>query len=174
LSHFVRMYLLASSSLMAIGALLHLAAIGIGANAYAWLGAPAGLVALVGTASLRPATSCVVIAGLLLLGSAYGFSGAGLGPRLPARRLVMSLIAVGLIARGLLLPLAAAWQPHLLLGICGRCQGVNGFVLLTSALCLIVGAGYAVGAFGPASNKSFKPNPLRSFKTPSDFSGGSA
>ncbi len=159
---------------MAMGALLHLAAVVIGANAYAWLGAPAGLVAMVGTASFRPAVSCFVIAGLLLLGSAYGFSGAGLGPRLPARRLVLSVIAVGLIARGILLPIAAAWQPHLLSGICGRCHAVTGFVLLTSALCLIVGVGYAVGAFRPASNNSFKPNPLRSFKTSSGSSGGSA
>ena len=164
LSHFVRMYLLASSGLMAIGALLHLAAIFMGANAYAWLGAPAGLVAMVGTASHRPAISCVVIAGLLLLSSAYGLSGAGLGPPLPARRLVLSLIAVGLIARGILLPITAVWQPYFLSGICGRCQTVNGFVLLTSALCLIVGAGYAVGAFRPASNNSFKPNLLRSTK----------
>ena len=165
MSHVVRIYLLASSCLMAIGALLHLAAVAIGANAYAWLGAPAGLVAMVGTGSLRPAVSCFVIAGVLLLGSAYGFSGVGLGPQLPARRLVLSLIAIGLIARGILLPVAAAWQPHLLSGICGRCQAVNGFVLLTSALCIIVGAAYAVGAFRPASNNSFKPNLLRYIKS---------
>lgn len=152
MSNFGRMYLLASSGLMAIGALLHLAAVAIGADAYALLGAPAGLVAMVGTGSLRPAVSVFVIAGLLLLGSAYGVSGAGLGPRFPLRRLVLSLISIALIARGILLPIAAAWQPFLLSGICGRCQSVNGFVLLTSALCLIVGCGYAAGAFRPAPN----------------------
>jgi hypothetical protein len=31
-----------------------------------------------------------------------------------------------------------------------------------------------MGALAASSNNSFKPNPLRSFKTPSNFSGGSA
>jgi hypothetical protein len=165
MSRFGRMYLLASSCLMAIGALLHLAAAALGASAFALLGAPAGLVAMVGTGSLRPAASCCVIAGLLLLGSAYGLSALGLGLRLPARRLVLSLIALGLIARGILLPVAVAWQPQLLSGLCGRCEAVNGFVLLTSALCLIVAGGYAAGALCPAPNNSGKPNLLRSSKS---------
>jgi hypothetical protein len=137
---------------MVIGALLHVAAVVIGAKAYAFLGAPAGLVAMVGTGSARPAQSCLVIAGLLLVGAVYGVAGAGFGPRLPARRLVLSLFASGLVARGVLLPVAAAWRPDVLSGICGRCREVNGFVLLTSALCLFVGAAYAVAAFRPASN----------------------
>jgi hypothetical protein len=69
------------------------------------------------------------------------------------------------MGRGVLLPIAAAWQPHLLSGICGRCQAVNGFVLLTSALRLFVGGGYMVGALRPAPNNSFKPNLLRSSKS---------
>jgi hypothetical protein len=143
---------------MAIGALLHIAAVVIGAKAYAFLGAPAGLVAMVGTGSARPTQSCFVIAGLLLVGAVYGASGAGLGPRLPAWRLVLFLFAIGLVARGVLLPVAAAWRPYVLSGICGRCQEVNGFVLLTSALCVFVGAVYAAGAFRRVSDNSRKPN----------------
>jgi hypothetical protein len=143
------MYLLATSSLMAVGAALHLLIIAVGAKGYALMGAPAGLVALVGTGSLRPAVSCIIIAGLLLFGSAYGFCAAGIGPRLPLHRLVLTLIATGLIVRGFLLPIMAALRPELLRGICGQCQSVNGFVLLTSALCFVVGCGYLVGARQP-------------------------
>ena len=141
---------------MAVGALLHVAAIAVGARGYVLLGAPAGLVALVGTGSLRPAVSCLVIASLLLLGSVYGFSGAGLGPRLPACRPVLGIIAAVLVVRGIFLPVVAAWRPYLLRGLCGHCQAVNGFVLFTSVLCLIVGVGYALGAFRAAPNYALK------------------
>jgi len=145
LSQFRRAYLLAASAVMVVGATAHLAVIGIGPRGYAALGAPAGLVAMVGTASYRPAATCVAIALLLLLGAAYGFSSVGFGPQLPGRRYVLPLVGAGLIARAVLLPVAAFLQPALLLGICGKCQVVNDFVLFTSALCLFVGAAYAAG-----------------------------
>jgi len=161
LSQFNRVYLKASAGLLVIAALLHLAAIALGANAYAFLGAPAGLIALIGTGSPRPAASCVVIAGALILGAAFGFSGAGMGPRLPFLRTVLGLFATILVARGILLPAAAAWQPQVLGGICGRCQSLNGFVLLTSASCLFVGIAYALAALRSGANGSSRPAPLR-------------
>jgi hypothetical protein len=132
--------------IMALGAAAHLAVIGVGAKGYAVLGAPAGLVAMVETSSYRPAITCIFIASLLMMGAIYGLSGAGLVTRLPYRRLILTLLGVGLVARAVLLPVAVVWQPQTLVGICGRCQLVNGFVLLTSALCLFVGLAYAVGA----------------------------
>lgn len=142
----VRTCLLSASGVMAVGAVLHLWAIAAGPAGYAVLGAPAGLIALLDTGSLRPAASCVVIALALALASAYGLSAAGVGPRLPLRQPALGVIAIGLILRGLLLPLIAALRPELLRGICGQCQSVNGFVLSTSLLCLVVGGGYALGA----------------------------
>ena len=142
-----RPWLLAASALMVVGALFHLGILVSGGRGYALLGAPAGLVALVGTGSWRPAASCVVIAALLLLGAAYGFSGAGVLRRLPGTRVVLGAIAAILLARGLVLPALAGWDPQLLRGLCGRCEGVNGFVLVTSALCLAVGTGFAIGAW---------------------------
>lgn len=141
-----RLLLLTASGVMMSGAAAHLAVIGIGATGYAALGAPRGLVAMVGSSSYRPATTCIFIASLLMLGAIYGLSGAGLGPRLPGRRLILTLLGVGLVARAILLPIAVAWQPQTLVGICGKCQVVNGFVLFTSALCLFVGIAYAAGA----------------------------
>ena len=141
-----RVYLLVAAGLMAIGALLHLVVVAVGADAYALLGAPDGLVAMVAAGSMRPAVSALLIAALLVVGSTYGFSAAGIGWRLPARRLVLAMCALGLVARGVVLPLVAAWQPSLLSGLCGRCESVNGFVLVTSALCLLVGGAYGAAA----------------------------
>ena len=131
---------------MALGGLVHVAAIFGGPDWYAFLGAPAGLVAMASTSSLRPAVSCVVIASALFTCAAYAFSGAGVFLKLPALRAVLSLIALGLIARGIIFVPVAAWQPHLLSGLCGKCGSVSVFLLVTSALCLIVGGGYAAGA----------------------------
>jgi hypothetical protein len=39
-----------------------------------------------------------------------------------------------------------AWRPETVGGICGKCQSVNGFVIATSALCLLAGIAYAAGA----------------------------
>ena len=130
-----RIHLVAASTVMAVGAAAHFAVIGIGPKGYAALGAPAGLVAMVGTASYRPAATCVAIAILLLLGAAYGFSGLGFGPQLPGRRYVLPLVGAGLIARAILLPVAAVWQPVLLRGICGRCEVANNFVTLQVPVC---------------------------------------
>lgn len=132
---------------MLVGALFHLAIIAIGAKGYALMGAPAGLVAMLDAGSLRPALSCVVIAALLFLGAAYGFSAAGLVRRLPLRRLALALIAIVLLARGFILPALAAWEPQRLRGLCGNCESVNAFVLVTSGLCLFVGGGFAIAAF---------------------------
>ena len=141
-----RMYLVAAGSAMAAGAFLHIAVIFGGPYWYSLLGAPAGLVAMASTDSLRPAVSCVIIAAVLVACSAYAYSGAGLICKLPGLRAVLALIGVGLIVRGVSFVPLVAWQPHLLTGICGKCQEVNSFVRVTSAICLVVGAGYAAGA----------------------------
>ena len=141
-----RSYLIAAGAVLVVGALVHLAAIAGGPAWFAALGAPKGLVTLAGTDSLRPAISCVVIAAALLVCAAYAFSGAGLIRRLPLLRPVLALIALGLIARGLAFLPLAAWRPDLLSGLCGKCAEPGLFLVATSALCLFVGGGYAVGA----------------------------
>jgi hypothetical protein len=83
---------------------------------------------------------------VLLVIAAYAFSAAGLLRRLPLRRAVLALAGAGLLLRGLsFLPLAA-WQPHLLSGMCGRCEGVNAFLVVTSLLCLFPGATFVHAA----------------------------
>ena len=146
MSQSVRFYLLASTALMAAGSLLHNAVLLGGAEWYAFVGAPLGLIHMLALGSLRPAVSCIMIASILLICTAFALSAAGVIGRHPAIRPALAIIAVALIARGLLLPAVAVWAPRLLLGICGRCKELNDFVLLTSALCLFAGGGYAVAA----------------------------
>ena len=146
MSQSLRLYVLVCAVLMAAGALLHLAVMQGGAEWYALVGAPRGLIAMLSQGSLRPAVSCVVIASALFVCSAYALSALGHLRRLPALRVVLALIAIGLVGRGLILPALAAWHPRTLLGICGRCEQLNAFVLLSSALCLFLGGGYSVAA----------------------------
>jgi putative oxidoreductase len=140
-------WLLASGVLLLSGALLHLAIPLGGSDWYEYFGAPAGLVAMVEAGSLRPAITCVVIAALLGGLAAYAFSGAGIVRRLPLLRPVLGLVGIALLVRGLgFLPLAVV-KPHLLAGLCGRCQGLSSFLVITSLLCLFLGAALTHGAF---------------------------
>src|SRR5690349_23673573 len=145
MSNVSRTGLLASGVLLVAGALLHIATIFGGPAWYAFLGAPPRLAAMAASGSLRPAISCIVIAALLLVCAAYAFSGAGVMLRLPALRAVLALIATGLLVRGVAFVAIAAWRPQLLAVVCGRCESVNAFLLITSALCILVGGCLAFG-----------------------------
>ncbi|MGQ0801892.1 MAG: hypothetical protein ACT4NL_17480 [Pseudomarimonas sp.] len=142
-----RGWLLVSGLLVMAGSLLHLAVPLGGPEWYAFLGAPPGLVALAEAGSLRPLLTCLAIAGVLLLVGLYAFSGLGLIRRLPLLRLALAAIGVGLSVRGLAFIPLAIWHPHILSGLCGRCDGVNVFLVITSGLCLFAGIGYVLGAW---------------------------
>jgi len=161
MSRTARSYVIASAGMCAVGAVVHLIAILLGARWHALIGAPLGLIEMLERGSARPAVTCLAIAAVLAVWSAYGFSAAGLVRKLPARRTVLALVAAVLIARSIVLPTLASYAPAMLIGACGRCQQLNWFVLVTSALCLFVGVGYAVAALRPTPNNSSKPTPLR-------------
>lgn len=146
MSQLVRLYIIASAALCAVGVLAHLAAIPLGAEWYAFIGAPRGMLPMLARGSVRPAVTGVVIASVLAVWSAYGLSAVGLLRRLPAQRLVLALVGGALILRALVLPAVAVWEPEALSGLCGRCQQFNGFVLITSVMCLFVGVAYTVAA----------------------------
>ena len=95
----------------------------------------------------RAAISCVAIASVLLAFSAYAFSGAGLIRRLPLLRLTLFLIGIGLLLRGIVFVPMAVWYPRVVARICD-CNGADTFAVTTSAICLVVGLGYTIGAFG--------------------------
>lgn len=161
MSQLVRLYVIASAALCGVGALVHLAVIPLGAEWYAFIGAPRGLLPMLDHGSVRPAVTCVLIASALAIWSAYGLAAVGLLKRLPALRLVLAFVGGTLILRALVLPALAVWEPAALSGLCGRCQHFNGFVLLTSVICLFIGGGYALAALQATPDNSANPKPLR-------------
>lgn len=139
-----------ASLAVAFGGLLHLVALAAGPQWLAWIGAPIGLVQMIEAGEMRPVVTTVGIALVLLMMSMYGLVAAGaVRWRLPLVRLVLVAFGAGLVARAFVLPAIAVWRPHLLQGICGRCESLDGFVLLTSALCLVVGVVYLASARTP-------------------------
>lgn len=147
MSRLPRIWLFASACVA--GALLHLALPLGGTHWYSFVGAPQGLVAQAAVGSAQPVVSCVVIAALLSLCACYAFSALGLVRHLPARRVVLGIIGLGLALRAVWFPILAVTDPAALGPLCGRCSNLNGFVVATSALCLFIGIGYLLGAVFP-------------------------
>jgi hypothetical protein len=172
MSQFAKSYLIFIGLVASAGAILHVAILFGGPTWYALFGAPEGLVAMARAGNPRAPISCLVIASILAVFAAYAFSGAGIIRRLPFLRLGLASIASVLLLRGLLFAPLILWRPSTLSGIC-NCRNVDAFIIVTSVICFAMGVGFALGA-SAAPNNSFKPNPLRSFKTPSGSSGGSA
>jgi hypothetical protein len=139
--------LFAAGLLCAAGAVVHLAIPVGGPGWYEFFGAPPALGAMAYAGLVRPAVTCVAIAALLLAISAYAFSALGWLRPLPGRRSVLFLVGTGLMLRGAAFPIVAMQAPWQLGRVCGRCDSLNGFVLLTSALCLFIGMGFLLGAW---------------------------
>ena len=127
------------------GALLHIAIMFGGPDWYAFFGAPSGLVELARIGHPRAAISCLVIASFLFILAAYAFSGANVIRRLPLLRPVLAMIGLVLIARGALFIPMILWKPDSLARICD-CGSVDMFIVVTSVLCLAMGASYLFGA----------------------------
>ncbi|MEO6076965.1 MAG: hypothetical protein ABIP56_09185 [Dokdonella sp.] len=159
MSQFVKRYLLLVGIAASAGAVLHIAIPFGGPDWYAYFGAPRGMVEMAYSGNLRAPMSCLVIASFLALLAAYAFSGAGIIRRLPLLRSGLASFAAVLILRGVLFVPLIIWRPIVLSGICD-CGGVDTLILVTSALCLTMGIGYALGAVA-VSNSSYKPRPLR-------------
>ena len=95
----------------------------------------------------RPVITVLAISAALFAIAAYAFSALGSLRPLPAIRPVLAIVGIGLLVRGLSFPLIASVAPEQLGRVCGRCDGLNAFVMLTSALCLFIGIGYLLGAW---------------------------
>jgi hypothetical protein len=131
-----------AATLVLLGALVHLAIPIGGPGWYAFFGAPPRLVAMAEAGSMRPIVTCLVIATVLFVVAAYGYSGAGVVRRLPALRPALGVVGIALVVRGLGFVPLALWSPQSLRRLCGDCDGASPFLLVTSALCLAVGIAY--------------------------------
>jgi len=136
-----------SGTVAVAGAVLHVAILFGGPDWYARFGAPDALVQMARTGNARAPISCLVIAAILAGWALYAFSGAGPIRRLPVLRPVLALIAAILILRGILFIPMLLWRPGALGAICS-CHGFDGFIVVTSILCLVTGVGYGAGALG--------------------------
>lgn len=136
----------ASGTILLAGSAAHLLVIAGGPEWYAQLGAPAGLVEMARMGHPRAAATCVAIALVLGVLAAYAFSAAGTIARLPLLRVVLAVAGAGLLVRGAAFVPLILWRPELLAGLCGRCHGIDWFVIATSALCLLLGACLLAGA----------------------------
>jgi hypothetical protein len=121
----------AAAALVLVGALLHLLIPVGGPSWYAFFGAPPGMVAMAEAGAIRPVLWCAAIAAVLLVVSAYGFSGARVIRRLPGLRPMLGLVGVALTVRGVGFVLVAPWHPRLLARLCGDCDGATPFLLVT-------------------------------------------
>jgi hypothetical protein len=136
--------LIGAGILALVGAVVHVAIIFGGPDWYRFFGAPERLAQMASAGHWYPVVACLAISALLLVWALYAFAGAGLIPALPLNRIVLCLVAAVLIVRGLIFIPVALWRPELL-GIITNSRGVDAFVVVTSALCLLVGLGYALG-----------------------------
>ena len=133
-----------AGAILVLGALVHLAIPLGGPDWYAFFGAPPRLVDMARAGALRPVLTCLVIASVLGVLATYVYSGMGYLARLPLLRTVLLLAGVGLLCRGLVFVPLAYWRPESLAALCGDCGRVNLFLILTSAVCLLAGAGMLV------------------------------
>lgn len=133
----MNLWLLAGGALSAIAAAMHLAIIVGGPAWYRFFGAGERLAQAAERGSPMPAVVTVGIATVLGVWVAYGFSGAGLIPRLPLLRLGLVAISAVYLARALL------WLPALAL----KGLPIDAFSAWSSLIVLAYGVTYAVGTW---------------------------
>lgn len=148
-------YLIWSGLSAAAAALLHIATIFGGPAWYRLIGATEPIVQMAARGHPYPVVVCLVAAAMLLACAGFAFSGAGLIRRLPFLRTALVLITVALFVHGIaFIPLVIFW-PQLMLGIYDG-VGINTILIVTSAICLVGGIGFALGtrqAWGRIGNE---------------------
>lgn len=129
-------FLVAGGVLSAVAAALHVGCIVFGAPWYRTFGAGERMVRLSVSGSITPAIITSGIAVVLVLWSLYALSGAGVIPRLPLIRIVLSGITSIYLLRGLAGLMFAVAAPG--------DRGVT-FWLWSSMICLCIGTLHLVG-----------------------------
>lgn len=135
--------LLSGGILTGAASLLHLAIIIGGPAWYRFFGAGERMAQLAARGSLYPAAVTASIALLLGLCALYALSGAGAIRRLPLLRVVLLLAATVYLARGMLgIPVVVIVDtPY-----ANELKAKMTLMGVSSALCLVLGVCYAVGA----------------------------
>ena len=121
----------------AAAALAHLACVLIGAPAYRFMGAGERMARAAEAGHWPPTLLTLGITGMLGVWAWYAFSAAGLLPRLPLMRWALVLISTVYLARALAFPLMMASFP----------ENSLRFWLVSSSICLVIGALHAYGTW---------------------------
>lgn len=136
-------YLLIAAILTGAAALLHAAIIVGGSPWYRFFGAGERMATLAERGSHYPAMLTACIALVLGVWTLYALSGAGIVRPLPFLRPILVIIAAVFTLRGLLgVPAVLLASAPYMLELRTRML----FMLVTSALCLVLGVCYTIGA----------------------------
>ena len=146
--------LISAAVLTGLASLLHLGIILGGPDWYRFFGAGEEMARLAAAGSAYPTVVTSGIALVLAVWALYGASGAGMIRRLPLLRLALALIAAVYLARGIL------GVPYVLFvesPYANELEARMTFMLVSSALCVYLGACYAAGAVS-ARKETFAPD----------------
>lgn len=127
-----------ASALSLVVAIAHYACIFLGAPAFRFLGAGESLTTMAERGHWYPSVISFVIGSVLSVWAAYALSAAGVLPRLPLIKLVLSLVTTIYLLRALAFPLLMPAFPDNSLT----------FWLVTSTICLLIGLVHLLGLVG--------------------------
>ena len=129
--------------LTAAASLLHLAMILGGPEWYRFFGAGERMARMAARGSPYPGLITAGIAAVLAVWALYALSGAGVIRPLPLLRLALAAIAAVFLARGILGIPAVLWMDD---PYARQLRARMAFMALTSAVCIVLGLCYAIGA----------------------------
>ncbi len=137
-------YLIWSGIAAVAAGLLHIATIFGGPAWYRLIGATEPIVQLAAKGHPFPVIVCLVAAAVLFACACFAFSGAGLIRRLPLLRTALVLITAALLVHGIAFIPMVMWRPQQMIGIYDG-EGINTVLIVTSIICLVGSAGFALG-----------------------------
>jgi hypothetical protein len=124
-----------AAGLSAAAALAHIACVVIGPAAYRFMGAGEGMARAVEAGKLKPTIVTLVISAVLMVWAAYALSAAGYISRLPFTKFAVSAITLVYLGRAFGFPLLRTAFP----------ENSTTFWLVSSGICLVIGALHAYG-----------------------------
>jgi hypothetical protein len=128
-------FLVVGAALSALAALAHFACVFVGAPAFRLLGAGEQMARMAEQGHWYPDAFAFGVGAALCLCAAYALSAAGVLPRLPLVRTVLTLFTAVLLLRAVLFPFLQPLFPG----------NTMTFWLVSSAACLVFGLVHAVG-----------------------------
>lgn len=154
--------LVVGGALTGAAALLHLAIIVGGPAWYRFFGAGERMARLAARGSIYPAVITACIAGVLGVWALYALSGAGVIRRLPFLRLALVLIAAAYLGRGILGIPAVLFMDD---PYANELKGRTTFMVATSAICIVLGLCYGLGAARVWKTSAPMPTPVGDHET---------